>query len=221
MSMCSKSRLVGVVLAGTALGLSACSLDMNHPTYLSQNKVQVEQSRYDAEVSVHALDDAFYRALAQEYKSTGGGQLYLTFVYNPESGGSSALAASELAGKAAHALRGYGVRDVKADILPVADSAHSGKVLISYTKYAAHAPKDCKSMPGLDDRAVELGWDYKYGCSIDSQIADQIARPKDLLGNDVVPETSSGRRAAVTSDAHEGGIPNEPLNIGGITDESK
>lgn len=123
-----------------------------------------------------------------------------------------------MAGQAAKTLRGYGIGDVKADILPVADNAHSGKMLISYTKYAAHAPKDCKAMPGLKDRQVELGWDYQYGCSLEEQIAGQVARPSDLLGNDTVPETSSGRRAAVMAGAHEGGAANEPLKTDSITD---
>lgn len=201
-----------------ALGLlAACDLD--HSTYLSPNRAQVEQQRYEAQVPVGSIDDNFYKALAQEYKSSGGGQLYLTFVYNPESGGSSAMAASELAGRASKKLRGYGVSDVKADILPVLDSAQSGKVLISYTKYAASGPKDCDVvMPGLENTAMELSWDYKYGCSLEGQIAKQVARPKDLLGNGAAPATSSGRRAANSTANHEAGIPNEPIDGDAITD---
>jgi type IV pilus biogenesis protein CpaD/CtpE len=192
---------------------------MNQPTYVSPHRAQVEQSRYDAEVPVNSVDDGFYHALAQEYKSSGGGQLYITFVYNPESGGSAALAASELAGRATKTMRGYGISDVKADIMPVADSAHSGKVLISYTKYAATAPKDCKTMPGLEDTQVELGWDYQYGCSLESQIAKQVARPRDLLGTDEEPETSSGRRAAGVAAPYHAAVPNKPLEIDSITDQ--
>lgn len=210
-----KMALITASMAGLAL-LTAC--DMDQKTYLSQNRLQVEQSRYDAEVPFASADEAFYQALAREYKSSGGDGLYLTFVYNPESGGGAALAASDLAGKASRALRAGGVADVKTDIMPVADAGHSDKILVSYTKYAAHAPKDCKSMPGLKDRQVELGWDYQYGCSLEEQIAGQVARPKDLLGNDAAPETSSGRRAAVMAERHEGGIENEPLKVDSITD---
>lgn len=203
------------MVAALAL-LGAC--DLNQATYLSPNRAQVERQRYEAQVPVGSIDDKFYKALAQEYKSTGGGQLYMTFVYNPEAGGSSAMAASDLAGRASKALRSYGVADVKADILPVLDSAQSGKVLISYTKYAASAPKDCEVMPGLEDRAMELSWDYKYGCSLEAQIAKQVARPKDLLGNGASPATSSGRRAANVSLNHEAGVPNEPLEGDAISD---
>lgn len=214
-----RAVLVLAVAASGAFALVACDLDQK--TYLAPNRAQVEQSRYDAEVPVGGIDDNFYKALAQEYKTNGGGQLYMTFVYNPESGGSSAMTATELAGRASRALRQNGVSDAKVDIMPVVDSKHSGKVLISYTRYAASAPKDCKTMPGLEDTKVELGWDYQYGCSIEGQIAKQIARPRDLMGNDTSPDTSSGRRAAATSGNHEAGVPNEKLDAGSITDEGK
>ncbi|MCD8497008.1 MAG: CpaD family pilus assembly lipoprotein [Alphaproteobacteria bacterium] len=206
------------MMAVCAVAFIPAACDQNHPTYLSPNRAQVEMSRYDTEVPVGALDDNFYKALVQEYKSSGGAQLYLTFVYNPSSGGNAAMQASELAGQASKKLRNYGVRDARVDIMPVVDSAHSGKVLISYAKYAAIAPKDCDMMPGLEDTQIELSWDYKYGCSVESRIAKQLARPSDLLGNDSAPDTSSGRRAAVMAYPHEGGVVNEPLEVDSIRD---
>lgn len=202
--------LMGVIV------LAGC--DMNQKTYVSPNRAQIEKTRYDTEVSVGMMDDNFYKALASEYKSNGGAGLNLTFVYNPASGNAAGLSASELAGNAARKLRGYGADDVSADILPVADSAHSGKVLVSYTKFAALAPKDCETMPGLDDNQIELSWDYKYGCSVEERLAKQLARPSDLLGNDAAPETSSGRRATNLSAPHELGVANEPLDGDSITD---
>lgn len=212
------SRLIAAMLVSTgAVSLAAC--DMNHKTYLSPNRAQVEKSRYDAEVPVGIVDEGFYRELAQQYRAGGGGGLHVTFVYNPSSGGNAALSASEMAGTAARTLRSYGVSDVKADILPVVDSAHSGKVLISYMRYAALAPKDCDPMPGLEDTKMELSWDYKYGCSLERQIAKQIARPRDLLGHDDLPETSSGRRAAILSAPHQAGVPNEAIDGVSVGDQ--
>lgn len=214
----TRAMISAVLVTGGMFLLAGCDLD--HKTYLSPNRVQVEKSRYDAEVPIGSVDEAFYQALAQQYRSSGGGGLYLSFVYNPSAGGTSALEASEMAGNAARTLRSYGISDVKTDILPVMDSAHSGKVLISYTRYAALAPKDCKPMPGIENNQIELSWDYKYGCSIEQQIAEQIARPRDLLGQGGLPETSSGRRAAIMSAPHEAGVPNEPLEGMSITGEN-
>lgn len=213
-----KSSLLmsGILVAGAALLVAGC--DMNHKTYVSPNRAQIEKTRYDTEVPVGALDDNFYKALASEYKSSGGAGLNLTFVYNPSAGNGAAMFATEMAGKSAKKLRLYGASDVTADILPVDDQAHSGKVLISYSKFAALAPKDCTTMPGLDDNQIELSWDYKYGCSVEERFAKQLARPSDLLGNDATEETSSGRRATNMAMPHELGVANEPLEGQSITD---
>lgn len=55
----SRSLAAVLIVAGGSFVLSAC--DMDQKTYLSQNRLQVEQSRYDAAVPVEAVDEAFYQ----------------------------------------------------------------------------------------------------------------------------------------------------------------
>ena len=56
----------------------------------------------------------------------------------------------------------------------------------------------------------EKAQDYKLGCSIEIYASKQIARPKDLLGNDDM-DNGSGRREANVLDVYQQGKPNEEL----------
>src|SRR5690606_19146403 len=126
--------------------------DQYRETYLTMERAVVEQSRYTAEVSADEVDEGFYKALARDYKKHGGdNDLYLTFVYNPHSKHNTATQASNRVVEAAKALRAAGVANVKTDILPVHDIRRDGSLLVSYTRYTAHAPKDCTTMPGLEN----------------------------------------------------------------------
>lgn len=199
-----------VLGAGAGL-LFTAACDQYHESYVTPNRVQVQHERYTMEVPAVEADEAFYKGLAREYLRYGGDGLYLSFVYDPSSKQNTAMHASNQAVEAAKYLRGSGVRDVKTDILPVGSSADAGTLLVSYTKYSAHAPKDCSVMPGIENRGVETSYDYKQGCSIETYLARQVAKPKDLMGRGGVPATSSGRRAANMGSAHDYGVPNQPL----------
>lgn len=212
--MTISSTLKILALAALAV-LPAC--DMNQETWISPNRAQVERERYDTALPSAGVSQDFYKELARQYKAEGGGQMYLTFTYNP-SGTAAEKQALAKAADAQKAMRLQGVSDIRTDVLAVNDPSQAGNILISYDKYVTRAPKDCTKMPGLEDNQIETGWDYKFGCSLEERFAAQLARPSDLLGNAAAPDTSSGRRAATMALPHEAGAANEPLEIDTIRD---
>ena len=195
--------LTSVMFAG------ACSLDT--PTKMTEKRLQVEHERFVEDTTVEAFDNAQVAALAQHYTRHGSGPLDLTVTYDPKSKETTAMGASAQAAKLVDDLRALGVSDVNANILPVKDSAVS-KLLITYDGYNALPPQDCEMMSGYKNRGTEVDPDYEMGCSVDTLFAKQIARPKDLNGQEDTTSTFDGRRASNITEIYRTGAPSAELN---------
>ncbi|MCB9965487.1 MAG: hypothetical protein H6855_05350 [Rhodospirillales bacterium] len=195
------------------LGLAGCSQD--HPGNMSLKRVEVHQAQFTDEIGETELTADKISRIASHYERYGGTTpLSLTVQYDPTSPSNTAMNASQQAARIAGKLRKAGVQDVKTEILPVRDLGEEAHILVAYDEFSAVAP-DCGQMPGMDNtktdwKAVE---EYGFGCSIETTISKQIARPRDLLGHEDGFSTDyDGRRVTNIIENHRSGVPNEPLN---------
>jgi len=206
-----KGRFLGLVMTGLVglAALSGCSLYQDGT--VTEHRVQVIEEKFVEEVPLTKVNDQYIVGLSRHYEKHGDGPIALTVAYDPHSKSNTAMKASHAAARIVRGLRDQGVRDVKADILPLQGQGDEALVVVSYLSYKAAAPKDCGVMPGIKDTDIGHKEEYRMGCTIETLLARQIARPKDLLGRGRVDPTSSGRKAANIGDIYRGGVGNAPL----------
>ena len=184
----TKTLLALSLLAVSAQGLSACR--MSTPTNLNQNRVEVHESNYYDEQLIENVTDSYLSGLASHYARYGDGPMYISIAYDPKSRNATAMQATQKASQISTFLRRKGVRDLKVDLLPVQGDGIGMRTLTSYTIYNAQAPKDCTLMSGFEDLDHKTTKDYAMGCTVETVIARQIARPKDLKGENQMPGTT-------------------------------
>lgn len=187
---------------------------MNKETFVTSKRVELMPGHHDSQIPTADMDDGRLRALADHYRNFGDGTIDLVVTYDPESrGNNTAREASAEASRMASALRRAGVRDVVTDIMPVSGQGSESRTLISYSTVTAHEPAGCRSMGGVDGNPMEYDVDYEQGCTIEMMIARQVARPRDLKGNDGMDEALSGRREGNVIERYKTGTPNEALDV--------
>lgn len=193
----------------SSFAISACSLD--HPTFISQNKIQVAEGTYNDEVALSAFDQGYASALGGYYGRYGDGPVTLTVTYDQKSKTNTAMKAGEELARLKDTLSLYGIKDVRGSIIPVYQSGETSNVLISFDTFNAVMPDDCRVMTGFEDTMLDIDPDYELGCTVNTVISRQVARPKDLLGQDQTESTSDGRRGSNLLEPYHAGVPNEPL----------
>ncbi len=202
-----------LLIACTAIAvLPACSDKFfYHESYVSESKVQLQESDFYQEVPIDQVGDAYLSALATTYTKHGGDGLKVTVTYDPESQlRSGHVATSELA-RITSNLHAQGVRDVYGDVLPIHGKGDQATVIVSYMSYDAQEPEDCTMMPGIENSYADYDKDYKLGCTNETYFARQIARPHDLKGDASSPDIVDGRAASNVIEPVRAGVRNEPL----------
>ncbi len=197
-----------LLCAGGLVALAGCSLDT--PTDMAQKRVELVHNRYSQTYLTDQMDEAQMRAAADHYQHYGDGPVELIVTYNPQSRTNTAMKAASEAERMATDLRRAGVPDVEASILPVATGEDFSSSLIAYETVTAQAPEGCEAMGGLDGRQTESNSDYQFGCSVEMQVARQIARPRDLAGRPGL-DAADGRRQSNVVEPYKTGTPNEPI----------
>lgn len=195
--------LIAIIMT---LGLQACSKSLYEEGTLTPSRVQVQEEKFYQHIPLAQVSDAYLEGLAHHHDKYGDEAININVVYDPAKQG--ALKASGTAAEIAGTLRAYGVRNVQSDILPVRGE---DSLIVTYAYYTAHAPKDCTTMPGFSGTNIGGQRDYRAGCTIETLIARQIARPKDLLGQKYSDPTTDGRSAANLVNAVRTGTLNSPL----------
>jgi len=196
-----------LVLVSTTPLLGACSRTYE-PGTVTPKRVQVEEDSRFEQYSLSELDDRAIDALALDYNRQGSSAMDMTVTYDPKSRTNTAMKATHEAARLSKALASRGV-SIKSNILPVAESGEIG-VLVSYGGYNALAP-DCELMSGIEDRDHRTDLDYKMGCSVETMIARQVARPNDLLGRAPSSVYKDGRGISNQIEGYRTGAQNEPL----------
>lgn len=197
-------RIFIAILA--AISLQACSKSLYTEGTITQNRIQVQEHHHSEHMKLGEVSDSYLESLARHYDKYGDGPLRFSLLYNTKTG--SAMKASARAAEISTQLRQNGVPLVQGDILPVQGEC---SVMISYEYYTAHGPKDCTMMAGYADRDIGGQRDYSLGCTVETLIAQQVARPKDLLGQESRDPITDGRTAANIVNASRTGALNKPL----------
>lgn len=187
-------------------GLQACSKSLYQEGTMTPTRAQVQENKFYQHTPLAQVNDTYLEGLAYHYDKYGDEAVNINVVYDPDKGG--ALAASSKAAKIANTLREYGVHTIQSDVLPVRGE---DSLIVTYAYYTAHAPKDCSMMPGFSSTDIGGQYDYRTGCTIETLIARQVARPKDLLGRKNSDPTTDGRSAANIVNAVRAGTLNSPL----------
>jgi type IV pilus biogenesis protein CpaD/CtpE len=193
--------LLTLVFAGLFM-LAGCS--MQTESSLTTERVNLKTEIYRGSVPTDDIDDKYLEGLSRGYWRYGDGGMEITVTYDPRSSLNTAMDATNNAASIAARLRELGVTDVSAGILPVKDQGDGSETLLRYKMITAHPPSGCGKMPGLEDSENLYRSDYKFGCSIETMLARQISRPKDLAG-DVVMAPADGRREIAVIDGHRSG----------------
>ncbi len=203
-----EALLMVAVVGGVCLALSSCT--MYDEGNLTQNRAQVQHQIHTEKMAVSDMNDGAAEAVAQHYTRHGSGPAAVVVTYDPKAKDITAMKATEEAARIGSAMRRYGMRDIDTRIMP-AHAEASGLVLVSYSSYTAHPPKDCGLLSGLNGEQVRYQEDYKLGCSIETMFARQVARPKDLFGQDMDDLSMDGRVVSNAVEVYRMGAPNGPL----------
>ena len=200
--------------------LPAC--DLYEESWTTTESATVSQERFYEAFEISAFNENTMRGLAHTYDRHGASPMNVSITYDPKSHQYTALSASNDAARISKALRAEGVRDLEIDVLP--SPSYAGQILVSYEAYHAQAPKNCGSIPGLNSgedigKSAEDTEQYALGCTTKTLMAQQIARPKDLLGNRQTQAVVDGRRVSNVIETYRDGVPNEVLEGETATDE--
>ncbi|PZO87215.1 MAG: hypothetical protein DI626_04515 [Micavibrio aeruginosavorus] len=189
----TKKVYVLAVLAGASVMLGACARQST-PSMMNTSMPRVVEQTSMQQVPVSKISDGYLAQLADDYGRYGSGAVTLALAYDPSSKTYGAMDAFNDLASIKERLRKAGLKNARAETVKMAGTEPT--LFISYDSQTAMAPAGCRSMPGFDDglTTAEIG-NYKFGCSVDSMIAQQIYRPADLRGN-AGSEPLDGRKAA-------------------------
>lgn len=203
-----RNVLMAALLCG-AMALGACSFDT--PTHVAPtSRAEVYQDTMTVQDDTDKITSEVTQLIAGHYRSYGDGTANVSVVFDPHSATNTAKRASEAADRISRDLKKQGVHDIRATTIPVPDSGARSVTTIAYSTIEAKAPSDCGEPLSMSFADIKLGKDYRLGCSVETYIAKQVARPKDLLGNDTM-DNPDGKRATNVTEAYRAGVPNPAL----------
>lgn len=200
------------------LALSACA-PQNTPSMMNTSRVELVHQTAIEQIPANKVDDVSLALIADDYRRYGNGPVNLAMVFDPKSKTYTAVSARNQLRSIEADLKKRGVSHVETRTMAVEDGEPA--LMISYESYQAQAPSDCTMMPGSEDNQTgrDLGA-YRFGCSTESLIARQIARPADLMGRGAL-DTADGRRQSNVVEEYRNygsGDANQPLEQFGQDD---
>ena len=207
---------LSVLCAFVVFMVFGCGFKMHSPSEINQNRVEVREIKFEQLYSISSLSAAKLKSISDDYYRYGDGWVDVAVLYDQRSNKMTAMEAMRQSSRVSNELRLFGVRDVRVSILPVKNYSDDDNVMVSYNRYSASKPKNCGSMIGFDGgelnaAKIDRNRGYKYGCEIEGLFAKQVARPKDLLGNDKL-SPADGRRLSNMHETYRDSMPNKPLS---------
>ncbi|MDH5722037.1 MAG: CpaD family pilus assembly lipoprotein [Alphaproteobacteria bacterium] len=213
LSIISKKTKLTLCLSAVAFSLSGCgAISLHEPGTITQSKIKLKEGVYHKEMKTADVSNEYLAQIARHHAKYGASDMDVIVTYDPKSYRNTAMIASEKAADFATYLRDNGVGEMNPRILPVNKQGDQSQFIVSYEYMTAHKPDDCKSMPGLDNTDLSHDPDYEMGCSTKIYMAKQIARPKDLMGQENPNVVSEGRSASNIVEGYRTGAKNEPLD---------
>lgn len=199
-----------VLVVALSLALTAC--DLSEPTTLTQKNIVVQEHGFSDEMLTADVNNSYLAGLAEHFTKFGQGTLDVVVTYDQQNYRNTAMMAGQNVANITESLRDLGVSSVNARVLPVKDQGDYSKVLVSYDYYTAQAPDGCGSMPGMDGGALAVNPDYQLGCTLKTLTAQQVSRPKDLMGAENSDHLTEGRSATNVVNQYRKGEPNKKLD---------
>ncbi|NQZ13858.1 MAG: hypothetical protein HRT94_03395 [Alphaproteobacteria bacterium] len=211
--MLNRKNITLTVLSVLALG--ACT--QNSPSMMNTSPVELQKQTVIEQIPLNQINDVLISALADDYQKLGSGVLELTMAFDPKSKTFTAMNALNKLKEVKTKLARKGVRSVVTETLAVEGA--QPMLMVSFDTVQAQAPSDCETMPGLEvNKTTRFIDEYKFGCSVETMLARQIARPSDLEGVDGLDNQDGGRRETNIVDAYAAGAPQPALNTIGRGD---
>ncbi len=181
-------------LLGLSASLLAACAPQYTPSMMNTHKVEIVRQTAIEQIPLNEIDDVTLTLLADDYRRYGNGPVDLAMVYDPTSKTYTAMKARNQLREIETGLKQRGIHAIQTRTVSVEKGQPA--LMISYESLQAQAPTDCHSMPGLEDYRTERDIaEYRFGCSTETMLARQIARPADLMGRGADNTPSDGRRA--------------------------
>jgi pilus biogenesis lipoprotein CpaD len=200
----AKYDLPLMMLALVAVALAGC--DMQSPSQISNSPIRITSEDYHETLPVASFDDEMATAIGKHFKTQGQGPVDVLVVYDPKSNDKKA---TNEARRVAALLEKHGVGPVVTSTLPVNEAPTGYQLMLSYKQLKALPPADCGQHPA-DNRSSITGnqngvyESYRYGCGIDTYVAQQVVRPRDLLGSDRIGPSDGSRYGNILKDYRDG-----------------
>lgn len=216
MTMKMEKIRINIVLSLCAIFvLGGCT--QNTKSAMNTSPVEIKKQTVMEQIPVGQITDGVLSALANDYSRLGAGPLELTMAFDPKSKTFTAMSALNKLKEIKMKLARKGVKAVVTETLAI-DNAKPA-LMISFDSVHAQAPSDCDVLPSItQNQTTRFLGEYKFGCSIETMLSKQIARPADLEGVDGLGDTGSGRRETNVIEPYAAGVPREPLEGIGRSD---
>ncbi|MES2729108.1 MAG: CpaD family pilus assembly lipoprotein [Pseudomonadota bacterium] len=189
------------VLLGSLGGLTACGASFEMPTVMSERRAELATSTHNQSYAESQITDGFLQQMAQYYARYGAGVVGATVTYDP-SVSDSPRDANRLAARISNTLKANGVAEVMTETLPIPNSGREMHALLKFGTITAKGPRDCGQMPAYTGTggATTNNETYKYGCTVETLMAQQVMRPADLAGRAPTAASDGARQTAVIND---------------------
>lgn len=178
----------------SVMTLAACS-PQSTPSMMNIERVQLVHQTAIEQIPAEDVDDVALALIADDYRRYGNGPMELAMVYDPRSKSYTAMKARNQLNDIEKRLNQHGIKQV--NIRTMAVEQGQAALLVSYDSFQAQGPANCHTMPGVDHHQTTRDIaEYRFGCSTESLLARQVARPTDLMGRGGTNAPADGRRAA-------------------------
>lgn len=184
--------------------LAAC--EMTAPSHINASPIRVTAQTYSETMPATAFTPETAKLIGKDFRMQGQGPVDVTVVYGLNGTDKKAMSDARRIGAL---LEQQGVGPVTLSTLPVNEKGRGYDLMLTFKRVKAHPPADCGGHPA-DDRAQISGNDngrfesYRYGCGIDSYVAQQVARPRDLLGSDQMDSPDGSHYGNILKDYRDG-----------------
>ncbi len=194
----------------SALSLGGCAkIDM--PSKMTTQKIALESDNHSQTYKVASLNAVQFDEMGDHFRRYGNSQAEVIVSYDPYSKKNTAMKATDHLHRITAELGKRGVSNIKGSILAADYSGDDPEMIIGYSSVSAQPPEGCGMIPGSDTMRAELDFDYELGCSVQTMVSRQVARPADLAGRSPDSAHGDARRAGVVVEPYRAGRPNPAL----------
>ncbi len=179
--------------------LSACSVQSE--TWVNKaGRAEIHEDQFTDTFETAKLNKGMLHAIADHYDRFGNGKMNIVISYDSHSKVNTRQQAQQSLEYIKNGLSKNGITDIEGALSEMRGSGDVSTTLISFPALTAAAPKGCGMMPGYEDPSADIPNDtnikppYGYGCTVETLLAKQVARPSDLMGRSGFETGSDGRR---------------------------